>query len=303
MRCGLSDIRAAFERGGYCSNDKIDYATWVSVLCDRPLLIEGEPGVGKTAVARALSDGLGLPLIRLQMYEGLTDDKVLYDYDYPRQLLTLEAVKPQIERDFGKMGTNDAIRAVAGSLDFYGPEFLVRRPVLRSITSDVRCVLLIDEIDKAPEEIEYMLYEFLEDYSITIPQYGRIECPDDRKPIVVITSNGYRELSGALRRRCNYLYIDRKGRDELIEIIKVRANADDGIAEGVARCMESFGRVQLQKQPSVSEAIEYARFLQENRPVTRELALGALGIIAKSQRDVSQIRRLVDRDGAVLWQA
>ena len=145
-----------------------------------------------------------LPLIRLQMYDGLTDDKVLYDYDYQRQLLTLEAIKPKLEEETRGLNVNDAIQKVSKNVNFYGKDFMIPRPILRTIDGTGRKLLLIDEVDKVSEETEYMLYEFLEDYSITIPQYGRIECPPDQRPLVFLTSNSYRELSGAMRRRCVY---------------------------------------------------------------------------------------------------
>lgn len=303
MQITIGQIRDAFGKSGYCSNDDIDYATWIACLTERPLLIEGNPGVGKTAIAKALSQGLGLPLIRMQMYDGLTDDQVLYDYDYQRQLLTLEAVKPKIEESYAGMSVQEAIDATAASVDFYGESFLIDRPILRAIRSTERCVLLIDEMDKAPEEIEYMLYEFLEDYSITIPQLGEVRCPEDTRPIVIITSNGYRELSGALRRRCNYLYIEDKTYDELIEILMAQAQASEDIAKGVATCLVSLRETGLRRPPSVSEAIDLARFLNDNVPLTKEKVMGALGIISKSHKDKRAVMRVVSERGEVLWQA
>lgn len=303
MRATIEEIREAFADAGYCSNPQIDCATWVATVAERPLLIEGNPGVGKTAVAKALAKGLGLPLIRLQMYEGLTDDKVLYDYDYQRQLLTLEAVKPKIEESYAGMSAQEAIHSVAGSIDFYGEDFLIERPILRAIRSDRRCVLLIDEIDKAAEEMEYCLYEFLEDYAITIPQLGEIRCDEKTRPIVIITSNGYRELSGALRRRCNYLYIEDKGYEELIEILKMQAGADDAIAKGIAACLVAIQGTELRRPPSVSEAIDWARFLSENPDRTYETVIGTLGLLAKSHRDRPVIERIVSERGEILWEA
>lgn len=303
MRITIEEVRKAFADAGYCSNQSIDYATWVAAVTERPLLIEGNPGVGKTAVAKALAKGLGLPLIRLQMYEGLTDDRVLYDYDYQRQLLTLEAVKPKIEESYAGMSAQDAVRSVARSIDFYGEDFLIERPILRAIKSERRCVLLIDEIDKAAEEMEYCLYEFLEDYSITIPQLGEVRCDDETRPVVIITSNGYRELSGALRRRCNYLYIDDKGYEELIEILKVQAGADDAVARGIAECLVAIQGTALRRPPSVSEAIDWARFLSDVPDRTYETVVGTLGLIAKSHRDRPAIERIVSERGEVLWEA
>lgn len=286
---------------GYCPNERILYGVWTALASERPLLLEGAPGTGKTSVAKALADGLGIPYIRLQMYEGLTDDKILYDYDYQKQLLTLEAVKSRIEKEYEGLSAAETIHAVAKSLDFYGPDFLIARPILRAITSPIRCVLCVDEIDKAPEEIEYMLYEFLEDFSITIPQYGSIRCEEDKRPIVFITSNGYRDLSGALRRRCCYLYLEPKTEDEMIEILKARAGVDTSLARGIAKCFAKFTSAGLRQTPSVSEAVEYARFLSMSDEITQELAVNALGILVKNNRDEGAVRRILTQNGEEIW--
>ena len=303
MRITLDRIHKALAKSGYCSNTRIDTSLWAAIICDKPVLIEGDPGVGKTSLAKALADGLGYEFIRVQMYEGLTDDKILYDYDYQKQLLTLEAVKPKLEAEYADDTLSDTIGKVASSLDFYGEDFLIKRPVLRAITSQKRCVLLFDELDKASEEIEYMLYEFLEDYSITIPQYGQIASTSKNKPIVFITSNNYRELSGALKRRCNYLYIDRKTESEIYDILKAKAQADDRIARGIARCLVEMPDT-LRQMPSISEAIDFADFVSRaGDKVTKDLVLDSLGILAKNSKDRRIIEKIVSERGEVLWQA
>ena len=185
----IEEIDKGLKENGYIPNDDICYAVFEALSLQKPILIEGDPGVGKTSLAIAVSKMLSLPFLRLQMYDGLTKDEILYDYDYQRQLLTLEAEKPKI---------NEEIKGIAGDVNFYGEEFLIPRPVLQTINGTGKKLLLIDEIDKSSEETEYMLYEYLEGYGINIPQLGPVNCPEGQKPVVFLTSNGYRELSGRI---------------------------------------------------------------------------------------------------------
>lgn len=293
----IEEIEKKLTKAGYCPNKDILYALYTSLSTNRPLLIEGDPGVGKTFLAKALADGLNKNYIRLQMYEGLTSEDILYDYDYQKQLLTLEAVKPKLEKEYKNLTLQEAIQQTVKSTDFYGEDFLIKRPILRSMLEG--SVLCIDEIDKASEEIEYMLYEFLEDYSITIPQLGKIESVE--KPIVLITSNNYREISGAMKRRCNYLYIERKTVEELIEILIAKTKVSENMAVGIAKCLNQIDNVS--QVPSVAEAIEYANFLKSNKKVTKELALNALNIIIKNQKDADVIKRIVSENGELIWEA
>lgn len=286
---------------GYCSTEEIDTALMMSGLCGMPLLVEGDPGTGKTYLGESLAKALGFGFIRLQMYDGLTDDKILYDYDYQRQLLSLEAIKPVLEREFKDMGIQDAIRVAAKEINFYGPEFLIERPILKSITGKDRYVLLIDEIDKASEENEYMLYEFLENYSISIPQYGTIQCPEDKRPIVILTSNRYRELSGALKRRCAYLYMKRKNIDEMTEIIMTQANVDEKLARGIAKCLDSASSIPLKQYPSISEGINWAKYLKSINPITKEEVLRSSGMVVKNYRDMEPFENLVRWNGVKIW--
>ena len=303
MEITVQQIKDAFGNAGYCTNDAITYTVYASMLCDKPLLLEGAPGVGKTELGKALAKGLGMEFIRVQLYEGLTADQVMYDFDYQKQLLTLEAVRPLVEEQYKGCTVSEAVKRAVASMDFYGEDFLIRRPVLRAITSDKPCVLLLDEMDKAPEEIEYMLYEFLERYGITIPQYGPVTCQEDRKPFVVITSNGYRDLSGALRRRCAYLYIDPKTEEEVVEILASKAGADIKVATGIARCLKSIREHAVRRPPSIAEAVDFAQFITMNKGnVTRDMVLKSLGLIIKNKKDESTIMRIVSEEGNLIWE-
>lgn len=289
------ELHAKLTESGYCATDEIEYAVLTAMATDRPLLIEGAPGVGKTSLAKAVASALGLPFLRIQMYDGLTDDRILYDINYQKQLLTLEAVRPILARETEGMTANEAIRYAAGSLDFYGREFLIERPVLKAIDGTGRKVLLLDEMDKAPEEIEYMLYEFLEEFAISIPQYGEIRCPEDQHPIVFVTSNCYRDLSEAFKRRCNYLYINAKSEEEMAQILLTRANVDRKLAECIARCLTEARTSNLRHTPSISEGIEWAKLLGSAREVTEPVLMGSLGIIVKDGSDMKQMRWIVNR--------
>lgn len=259
----VSEIDASLHNVNYISNKAINYAVLGAINDNFPLLIEGDPGVGKTCLAKAVASMLNLPLYRVQFYEGLTADNILYDYDYQKQLLTIEAIKSSLESELKDKSIADAIN-IAKNIDFYGKDFLIERPVLKSISGDKRCVLLLDEIDKSSEEIEYTLLEMLDEFSITIPQYGTVKCNDDCKPIVFLTSNNYREMSDALKRRCNYLFIKRKTKSEMIEILKLKANISEKLAIGVANCMDEISKLKLKQMPSIAEAIDWAMYLQNN---------------------------------------
>lgn len=287
----IDQIKTGLTDNGYIPNEEICYAVFQALALNKPILIEGDPGVGKTSLAKAVSKMLGLPFLRLQMYDGLTKEDVLYDYDYQRQLLTLEAIKPKIEAETIGMDANAAIQKVAKDIDFYGAEFLIPRPVLQTINGTGKKLLLIDEIDKASEETEYMLYEYLEDYGINIPQYGSVECPEDQKPVVFLTSNGYRELSGAMRRRCGYLYIQKKTREEIIEILKSKAGVNEHVAGGIATCIVKLQERDLKHPISISEAVDWANYL--GKDITKERVLSSIGLLAKDRRDISTVKSIL----------
>ena len=292
----IKEIMEKLNKVGYYPTTEIAYGVNTAITCNKPLLIEGPAGAGKTSIAKAISDMLKLPLIRVQFYEGISSEDILYDYDYQKQLLTLEAIKPSIAKEIKDKNIQDSVSYIANSMSFYGKDFLIERPIMQAINGTGRKVLLIDEIDKASEEVEYMLLEVLSEYSISVPQYGTVTCPKDQYPIVILTSNGYRELSDALKRRCAYLYIKDKTEEEMLAILKGKANFNDTIAKGIAKCMAQIKELSIKQNPSIAEAIDWGTYLQaqfgsnlENLENPEDINY-TLGTIAKNREDEIMLR-------------
>lgn len=284
----ISDLMQKLENVGYYASTDIAFAT-MSALDGMPLLVEGAPGTGKTSLAKAISDALKMPLLRVQFYEGLTPEKILYDYNYQAQLLTIEAMKPALENAM-KDKTLEEAASITHQMNFYTEEYLIRRPILESISGEKRYVLLLDEIDKSSEEIEYALLEMLDEYSITIPQYGTVTCPKNKRPVVILTSNNYRELSDALRRRCNYLYIRRKTKDEITKILLSKVPKVPEVAEMVSQCIAEIQTLDVKQEPSISEAIQWARYLSENKDGDID---DSVCMLAKHKDDVDMIKSII----------
>lgn len=272
----MLEIGNKLRENGYLSNLYINFAV-MSAINGVPLLVEGDPGVGKTSLAYATAKMLDLELLRVQFYDGLSYDKILYDYDYQKQLLTIQAIQGTIKESL------DA----AGKINFYGRDFLIERPILKAISGKKRYVLLLDEVEKASEEIEYTLLEVLENFSISIPQYGTVTCPEEMRPIVFLTSNRYRDLSQALKRRCNYLYIKQKTAEELKEILQMQSSIDPKVAESVANCAKQIRSLPLKQQPSISELSEWAKYLStlNSDELGEETLKASLCMIAKNKED------------------
>ena len=292
----VNDIHASLETAGYFPTKEIAYGVMAATTCGKPLLVEGAPGAGKTSLAKAIADMLNLPLIRVQFYEGISNDDILYDYDYQKQLLTLEAIKPVLSKELDGKSVQEAVTYVGNSVSFYGKDFLIERPIMQAINGTGKKVLLLDEIDKASEETEYMLLEALSEFSISVPQYGTVTCPEDQKPIVILTSNSYRELSEALKRRCAYLFIRNKSKEEMLAILKNKAKFDTRLANSIASCMTKLQSMNLKQTPSIAEAIDWGNYLRlvfgehlENMANSNEINF-TLGNIAKNKEDEIMMR-------------
>jgi MoxR-like ATPase len=239
----VPEVEAALRAESYLPDRGLATAVYLALAMRRPLLLEGEPGVGKTEVAKTLARVLGAELVRLQCYEGIDASQALYEWDYSRQLLYARTLE---ERE-----------RVA---DLYGPEFLVERPLLRAIRAGAGAVLLVDELDRADDEFEAFLLEVLSDFSVTVPELGRIAAAEP--PAVVVTSNRTRELHDALKRRCLYHWIEFPDFEREVEIIRVRAPAvSERLARSVAASIARLRELDLVKPPGAAEAIDWAQAL------------------------------------------
>jgi MoxR-like ATPase len=265
---------------GYLADPGLATAGWLALRLDRPLFLEGDAGVGKTAFAAALAAAAGLELIRLQCYEGLDVSQALYDWDFPRQLLhlrTLEALG----------GAADPARAEAS---LYDRRFLVARPLLRALES-APCLLLVDEVDRADDEFEAYLLELLGEWAVTIPELGRIAAP--RPPTVVVTSNRTREVHDALKRRCLYHWVDHPDPDREVAILRARLpEVAERLARQVAGATARLRELELAKPPGVAEAIDWARALHALgvTELTGEVAGRTLGAVVKLREDTERVR-------------
>jgi len=277
------DVEHVLAREGYLADRGLSTAILLALKMGRPLLLEGEAGVGKTEVAKTLARILPAELIRLQCYEGIDAAQALYEWDYARQLLYSRALQE---------GEIDSGRRIA---ELYGPEFLLERPLLKAIRTGGRAVLLIDELDRADEEFEAFLLEVLSDYTVTIPELGTIGTGEP--PAVIVTSNRTRELHDALKRRCMYHWIDFPDVDREVEIIRSRVpEASEALARSVAATISRLRGLDLLKDPGAAEAIDWARALSllGVDAVGGEEARLTLGWAVKNHDDLRRVAPRLD---------
>jgi MoxR-like ATPase len=249
FEAAVARAHAQLDRVGYVSDDALATTVATMILLDRPLLVEGDAGVGKTELARAMSESLDCELIRLQCYEGLDTAAAVYEWNYARQLLAIRT----INADSGNV--EDHLNR-----DIYTEQYLLARPLLKAIRSPQPVVLLIDEIDRADEAFEAYLLEVLSDYQISIPEYGTVTAISI--PKVVLTSNGTRELSDALRRRCLYHYLDYpEPAKELAILRRHMPDIDDALARQVVDFVHALRKEQIRKRPGIAETLDWAAAL------------------------------------------
>ncbi len=262
----VEDVAAGLREAGYLPGDSTALVSFLAARLGKPILVEGPAGVGKTELAKALARYLDRSLVRLQCYEGLDEAKALYEWNYRKQLLRIQA-----EAD----GTGwDAVQD-----DIFGDEFLLARPLMTAIASPEPVVLLIDEVDKTDQEFEAMLLELLSDFQISVPELGRIEATT--RPVVVLTSNNSRELTEALKRRCLYLWLDYPELEHELEIVRLHTpDLSEIVGRRLVEIVQQVRELDLKKPPSIAESIDWARAL---------LLLGADDIDAETFRETMSV--------------
>jgi MoxR-like ATPase len=262
----VEEVSAGLREAGYLPGANTALVSYLAITLGKPVLVEGPAGVGKTELAKALARYLDRSLVRLQCYEGLDEAKALYEWNYRKQLLRIQA-------ESGEAGWRDV------QDDIFGEEFLLPRPLMTAIASPEPVVLLIDEIDKTDQEFEAMLLELLSDFQISIPELGRIEART--QPVVLLTSNNTRELTEALKRRCLYLWLDYPELEHELEIVRLHSpELDETLARKLVEVIQQVRELDLKKPPSIAESIDWARAL---------ILLGATEIDGETFRETMSV--------------
>ncbi len=285
----IDGIVSAFEEHGYICTSRIATVVYLAAALNKPILVEGPPGVGKTELAKTCAEVLGKPLVRLQCYEGLDEAKALYEWKYGKQLLYTQVLKEQLGEILdGASGLKESIQRLHSTGDvFYSREFLEPRPLLKAMEQEAGAVLLIDEIDKADFEFESLLLEVLSDYQVSIPEIGTIVAKS--KPVVFLTSNDTRDLSDALKRRCLHLHIPFPSVELEQRIVASRVpELQEHLSQQLVRFVHAIRELDLKKAPAISETIDWARslLLLHAEKLDRQLVHDTLNVLLKYEEDI-----------------
>jgi MoxR-like ATPase len=282
------DLGRLFQGADYVADDELTTAVYLSLKMGKPLLVEGEPGSGKTELGKVLAEGFETDLVRLQCYEGLAAEHALYEWNYTKQMLAVQS---------GEGGVEDGESGVDGTGSVFSEDYLFERPLLEALThgGETPPVLLIDEVDRADEEFEAFLLEVLSDFQASIPEYGTVAA--DQRPVVVITSNRTRGLSDALKRRCLYLHVEPPSYEKERAIVRRKVpELDDAVARAVCGVTRRLREEPLLKQPGVAETLDWARALATLRDgngdgdaLTESEVRSTLGCLLKEVEDVDRV--------------
>jgi MoxR-like ATPase len=290
----IEEITEKFREKSYLIDRDVATVAYISVMMNKPILVEGPAGVGKTELGKVLASSQGLELIRLQCYEGLDEAKALYEWEYAKQLLYTQILKEKIGEVLADAKTlSEAVDRIGTEEDaFFSTKFILPRPLLKSIMSEKQVVLLIDEIDKADPEFEAFLLEILSDFQVSIPEIGTIKA--NHIPQVILTSNNTRDMSDALKRRCLHLYMDfpPKEREEEIILLKV-PGISEKLADQVVRTVRAVREIDIKKLPSISETLDWAKalLLLNIKSLDGETIESTLNFILKYQSDIEMVKK------------
>jgi MoxR-like ATPase len=298
MFASVEEIQERFRANQYIASRRIATVVYLAARMNRPILVEGPAGVGKTELAKVLAESLRRPLVRLQCYEGLDEAKALYEWKYAKQLLYTQILRERIgELIADAPSLSDAVDRVARQEDaFFSYRFLSPRPLLGAILADDPVVLLIDEIDKAEVEFEAFLLEVLSDWQVSVPELGTLKAR--HIPMVVLTSNNARELTDGLKRRCLHLFIDFPAAADELAIIRLKVpEVSERLAKEVVAAVQKIRAMELRKAPSISESLDWVRsltILNADR-LDRELVESTLTLLVKYERDLERVKAGLDK--------
>jgi MoxR-like ATPase len=289
----VDDVITRLRAHSYICDRRIATAVFLADRMEKPILVEGPAGVGKTELAKTLAAALSAELIRLQCYEGLDEAKALYEWEYPKQLLYTQILRDKIgEVTAGAASLAEAVDKLAAQEDaFFSERFLLARPLLRAIRSPQRSVLLIDEVDRSDAEFEAFLLEVLSDFQVSVPELGTLRAA--HRPFVLLTSNNAREMTDALKRRCLHLFIGYPDAARELEIVQTRIpEAQATLAESVVRVVQRVRDLDLKKRPSISETLDWARALTilNAQTLDQKLVEETLNLILKYEGDIERAR-------------
>ena len=301
----IEEVQKRLLDQGYIAGKKIGTVVYLASKLNKPVLIEGPAGVGKTELAKVVAAAVGRPLIRLQCYEGLDESKALYEWEYSKQLLYTQMLRDKINDVIaGTKTMKEASERIAGQDDvFFSERFIVPRPLLKAITSPQPILLLIDEVDKSDPEFEAFLLEVLSDYTVSVPEVGTIQAK--HIPLVFLTSNDAREMTDALKRRCLHLHIDFPSTEEEIRILELKVpGIGKRLVQDIVELVQRIRKLDLKKTPSISETLDWARALMVMNAdeLETELVNDTMNVILKHQGDIakaqSELNALLQRKAA-----